>query len=169
MTLYGDIIADQLKRGFIERVDVSNIPDKCHFIPHHPIKKESITTPLRIVYDCSCHQSTTQPSLNDCLQAGPPFINDMCAILTRFRANNIGIVTDIEKAFLHVHLAEGDRHFTYFVWLSKYNDPESEFIVYRFQSGTVWVSELSVHAWCCTVQVASHRWLRSCKEYPKEH
>ena len=133
MALYGDIIADQVKRGFIEQVDVSCIPEDCHFIPHHPVKKDSTTTPLRIVYDCSCRQSPTQPSLNDCLQAGPPFINDLCAILIRFRTHSIGIVTDIEKAFLHVHLAEEDRHYTYFVWLSQPTDPESKFIVYRFR------------------------------------
>ena len=133
MALYGDIIADQVKRGFIEQVNVSCIPEDCHFIPHHPVKKDSTTTPLRIVYDCSCRQSPTQPSLNDCLQAGPPFINDLYAILIRFRTHSIGIVTDIEKAFLHVHLAEEDRHYTYFVWLSQPTDPESEFIVYRFR------------------------------------
>ena len=133
MTLYGDIIADQLKRGFIEQVEVSHIPEECHFIPHHPIKKDSTTTPLRIVYNCSCRQSPTQPSLNDCLQVGPPFINDLSAILIRSHAHSIGIVTDIEKAFLHVHLAEKDRHFTYFVWLSEPSDPESEFIVYHFR------------------------------------
>ena len=135
MSLYGDIIADQLKRGFIEQVKVSHIPEECHFIPHHPIKKDSTTTPLRIVYDCSCRQSPTQPSLNDCLQVGLPFINESMtyAILIRFCAHSIGIVTDIEKAFLHIHLDEKDRHFTYFVWLSQPNDPESEFIVYRFR------------------------------------
>ena len=133
MIQYGNIIADQMKRGFIEQVDASYIPQDCHFIPHHPVRKDSTTTPLRIVYDCSCRQSPTLPSLNDCLQAGPPFINDLCAILLRFRTHSIGIVTDIEKAFLHVHLAEEDRHYTYFVWLSQPTDPESEFIIYRFR------------------------------------
>ena len=106
MALYGNIIADQVKCGFIKQVNASCIPQDCYFIPHHPLKKDSTTTPLRIIYDCSCRQSPTQPSLNDCLQAGPPFINDLCAILLRFRTHSIGIVTDIEKAFLHVHLAE---------------------------------------------------------------
>ena len=133
MRLYGDIIADQLNRGFVEQVDESQIPEQCHFIPHHPVKKDSATTPVRIIYDCSCRQSPNQPSLNDCLQPGPPFINDLCELLIRFRTHKIGIVTDIEKVFLHVHLAEEDRHYTYFVWLSQPNNPESEFIIYRFK------------------------------------
>ena len=59
------------------------------------------------------------------------------------RVHKIGIVTDIEKAVLHVQLAEDDRNYTHFVWLSQSNDPESEFIIYRF---IVWVSELAFYA-----------------------
>ena len=131
--LYGEIISEQLKRGFIEEVAESKIPSHCHFIPHHPVHKDSTTTPIRIVYDCSCHQSANYPSLNDCLQVGPPFINDLCTLLLRFRVHKIGVVTDIEKAFLHVQLAEEDRNYTHFLWLSKPNDPASEFTVYRFK------------------------------------
>ena len=81
LKLYGEIISDQMKCGFIEQVTESEIPSHCHFIPHHPVKKDSTTTPIRIVYDCSCRQSTNYPSLNDCLQVGPPFINDLCTLL----------------------------------------------------------------------------------------
>ena len=33
LKLYGDIISDQLKHGFIEQVGESEIPSQCHFIP----------------------------------------------------------------------------------------------------------------------------------------
>ena len=130
---YGEIISDQVKQGFMERVTESEIPHNCHFIPHHPVKKDSATTPIRIVYDCSCCQSPSHPSLNDCLQVGPPFMNDLCSLLLRFRTHKVGLVTDIEKAFLHVYLAEEDQHYTYFLWLSNPDDPESQFIIYRFR------------------------------------
>ena len=42
-------------------------------------------------------------------------------------------MTDIEKAFLHVYLAEEDQHYTYFLWLSNPDDPESQFTIYRFR------------------------------------
>ena len=61
------VIEEQEKRGFIERIDNSLTPKAVHYIPHHPVKKESTTTPIRIVYDCSCKQSPDSPSLNDCL------------------------------------------------------------------------------------------------------
>ena len=131
---YGDIISEQETRGFIERVQTTSTTDCTHYIPHHPVKKESATTPIRIVYDCSCRQSQNQPSLNDCLMVGPTFLNDMCGILLRFRSHRYGLSTDIEKAFLHVTLNEADRDYTRFLWLSDPTDPESDVIVYRFRA-----------------------------------
>ena len=134
LTTYGNIIAEQETRGFIERVDDAQPSDYAHYIPHHPVKKDSATTPIRIVYDCSFHSSINNPSLNDCLHAGPPFLNDMCSILLRFRTFTYGLSTDIEKAFLHVGLDESDRDFTRFFWLSNPEDPEGKFQVYRFKT-----------------------------------
>ncbi|XP_053390231.1 uncharacterized protein LOC128553139 [Mercenaria mercenaria] len=49
---YGDIIRDQESRGFIEEVPDTEQPhNSVHYIPHHAVKKESSTTPVRIVYD----------------------------------------------------------------------------------------------------------------------
>lgn len=74
LKIYGDIIEEQLKRGFIERLKPTSTTDT-HYIPHHPVKEESSTTPIRIVYDCSCRQSQTHSSLNDCLTVGPILLN----------------------------------------------------------------------------------------------
>ena len=129
---YSDIISEQESRGFIEQVETTS-STSAHYIPHHPVKKESSTTPNRIVYDCSCRQSVNQPRLNDCLMVGPTFLNDMCSILLRFRTHKHGLSTDIEKAFLHVTLHEADRDFSRFLWLSNPTDPESNLIVYHFR------------------------------------
>ena len=130
---YDTILTDQINRGFIEKVDSPHVTDKAHYIPHHPVEKESLTTPIRIVYNCSSRQSSSQPSLNDCLLTGPPFLNDLCSIILRFRTHKYGVTTDIEKAFLHVTLHEGDRDFTRFLWLSQPMNPKSEFNTYRFK------------------------------------
>ena len=63
---YNNIISEQLNRGIIERVSTPEVTGQTHYIPHHSVKKNSITTPIRIVYDCSCCQSKDHPSLNDC-------------------------------------------------------------------------------------------------------
>jgi transposase InsO family protein len=131
---YGQIIEDQLKRGFIEKCDTNVTPSHpVHYIPHHHVKKDSNTTPIRIVYDCSC-KSRDQPSLNDCLMSTPPELNDLTGILLRFRMNRYAIATDIEKAFLNIALDEKDRDVTRFLWLSDNHNPNSDLTTYRFRT-----------------------------------
>ncbi|XP_074649039.1 uncharacterized protein LOC141904353 [Tubulanus polymorphus] len=138
---YNDIITEQLSRDFIELVDdpgvlvSSGCVSREHYIPHHGIFKQSATTPLRIVFDCSCRASRNSNSLNDCLEAGTPLLNDITSILLRFRLFKYGIITDIEKAFLHVGLHVDDRDVTRFFWLRDPLDPEGEFNIYRFKGG----------------------------------
>ena len=132
LSMYGQIIADQESKGFIEKVDNFNT-QRAHYIPHRAVRKDSATTPVRIVYDCSCRQSAHQPSFNDCLHVGPPFLNHLCAILLHFRLYVYGFSADFEKAFLHVQLDKSDRDFTRFLWLTNLKDPNSPFQAYQFK------------------------------------
>ena len=61
LQVYNNIIEEQERREFIERVS-GNASTSVHYIPHHPVRKESLTTPIRIVYDCSCKQSPDLPT-----------------------------------------------------------------------------------------------------------
>ena len=74
----------------------------------------STTTPIRVVFDCSCRQSSNSPCLNDCLLIGLLCDNDLGAILLHFRSYYFGISTDIKKAFLHARLHPNDQDFTWF-------------------------------------------------------
>lgn len=130
---YNRILAEQERNEFIERVSDDNVSSG-HYLPHHPVKKDSLTTPIRIVYDCSFKENVDSPSLNDCLEKGPQLLNEMVGILLRFRIWCYAITSDIEKAFLNIKLHENDREFTKFLWLSRLNDAESEFITYQFSS-----------------------------------
>ncbi|VDI39959.1 Hypothetical predicted protein [Mytilus galloprovincialis] len=101
--MYGDIISDQERRGFIEKVSDETLTENLiHYIPHHAVKKDSTTTPIRIVYNCSCKANSYSASLNDCLAEYPPMMNDLTTILTRFRMRKYAVTADIEKAFLHI-------------------------------------------------------------------
>ncbi len=132
---YDELINEQLQRGFIERVaNPETTNGYCHYIPHHAVLKDSPTTPIRIVYDCSCRPNANQPSLNSCLSIGPDILNDMTAILVRFRCYRYALTADIEKAFLNISLDEEDRDATRFFWLSDPTNPESSFDVFRFKS-----------------------------------
>jgi len=78
---YSEIIAEQKRIGFIEKVDMFQPKTATvHYIPHNPVRKDFCTTPIRIVYDCSCKHTPDPPSLKDCLQSTPPVLNDLTAI-----------------------------------------------------------------------------------------
>ena len=71
---YNSIFQDQLQSGVIEQVDFSKCPDvgKVHYLPHHGVvRRDSMSTKLRIVFDASSKATTNSPSLNDCLCSGP--------------------------------------------------------------------------------------------------
>ncbi|XP_069108233.1 uncharacterized protein [Argopecten irradians] len=123
------------RRGFIEKVDETvKSNKKIHYIPHHPVEKNLSTTPIRIVFDCSCQANSTTPSLNDCLMSVPPQLNDLTSILLRFREKKYAKSADIEKAFLNVGLDDEDRDVTRFFWLKDTSDPKGGFNTYRFKS-----------------------------------
>jgi len=128
---YDRISKEQVDRGFIERVTHDG-NSTTHYIPHHPVRKDSSTTPIRIMYDCSCRGAVDQPSLNDCLLTGPPFLIDLVSIILRFHLKKYGVSTDIEKVLLHITLHPKDRDFIRFLWLSNASDPNSKFKTYRF-------------------------------------
>ena len=63
---YDQIIKDQLDRGFIEEVKQAEVTENSHYIPHLAVKKDSKTTPLRIVFDCSAKLGSKSNSLKQC-------------------------------------------------------------------------------------------------------
>ena len=133
LAVYDRIIREQEARGFIEHVSDDD-RSSGHYLPHHGVKKDSATTPIRVVFDCSSKASTQDPSLNDCLEKGPPLLNELAGILLRFRIHAIAYISDIEKAFLHIGLHEKERNFTKFFWLTDPQNPDSNFTTYRFAS-----------------------------------
>ena len=135
---YDETIRNQEKMGIIERVPNAG-PDgtaqRAHYLPHHcVIKPGKTTTKVCIMYDASAKSSKEQKSLNECLLRGPVLLPDLAGLRLRFRMHDIAIVSDIEKAFLQVGLAEADRDTTRFLWWDDLNGPctKDNLVTYRF-------------------------------------
>jgi hypothetical protein len=133
----------------VEKVPTEEISTEkqVHYIPHHPVKKDSITTPVQIVYDCSCRQDSSSPSLNDCFSSNPPILNDLTGILTRFCAKKYGISMNIEKAFLQINLDEKDKDVTRFFWLEDPRNPNSALIAYTVDLDLFYSEQLVRHSY----------------------
>ena len=103
-----------------------------HYIPNHAVMNPNkSTTKIRIVYDDAVKKKNSTRSLND---RGPLILEDICALLLRFRTTRIGIVADIEKSFVQVGLQEQNRDITRFLWIKNIKTEEinNNLETYRF-------------------------------------
>ncbi|XP_066964381.1 uncharacterized protein [Macrobrachium rosenbergii] len=128
---YQKILKDQEDRRFIERVEYFKTEEDCHFLAHHGVKKDSATTPIRIVFNCSVRRGSGL-SLNNCLWTGPHITADLFRVLLQLKTKLFACISDIEKTFLMVQLREEDRDYTRFLWLEDPTEPTSKLLVYRF-------------------------------------
>lgn len=135
MKEYDRVIQEQIAEGIVEPVAEGDncSPGTVHYIPHQPVvRKESLSTKLRVVYDASAKASKSTPSLNECLNSGPPLSPLIIDILLRFRSFKYGIVSDIEKAFLQIAVDEAHRDYLRFLWVKDINAEDPEIIILRF-------------------------------------
>ncbi|KIH47286.1 integrase core domain protein, partial [Ancylostoma duodenale] len=136
LSQYHDTFKDQLSKGIIEEVNPKAPPDGdvVHYLAHQPVlTPHKDTTKLRVVFDGSAHFKNA-PCLNDKLHQGPVILPSLIDMLARFRIGNIAIISDVEKAFLQVHLQAKDRDATRCLWIRDISAPLSEqnMVIYRF-------------------------------------
>ena len=115
-TEYDSIIREQKEQGIIESAD-QPAQGVEFYIPHKPVVRENAeSTKMRIVYDASARAHPSAPSLNDCLNAGPPLQNKLWDVLVRQRCYPVAVTGDLKKAFLQVRIRELDRDALRFHW-----------------------------------------------------
>ena len=121
---YNQVFDNYLKDGIIEKAadDDYGVVEKTHYLPHRAVVRcDKETTKVRVVFDASA-KNGNEPSLNDCLYAGPCLLRQLYDILVRFRLHNIILMSDIKQAFLNVVIRNEDRDYLRFPW---YGDPFS--------------------------------------------
>ena len=131
---YNKVIAQLKELDFIEEVGPAPPGVETHHLPHHGVKKDSASTPLRVVFNASSKSKNGEGSLNDCLLTGPNLIQKLVDTLLKFRVGRYGYTADISKAFLRVGLKEEDRDFTRFLWKVNPEDINSRTITFRFKA-----------------------------------
>ena len=74
---YHAVIQEQLAEGIVERAP-NSVEGQEFYIPHKGVLRETAeSTKLRIVYDASTRAWDGAPSLNECLNTGPPLQNQL--------------------------------------------------------------------------------------------
>ena len=70
---YDAFIQDQIEQDITEPLHLENDASPMFYLPHKPVIREAAgITKLRIVYDALSRQSENYPSLDNCLETGPP-------------------------------------------------------------------------------------------------
>lgn len=92
------------------------------YLPHQAVlKKTSLTTKLRVVFDASARTSTGM-SLNDTLMTGSTIQENIVSLMLRFRQHVIALSADVEKMYRQFWIHPQDRKFQKIIW--RYNDNE---------------------------------------------
>ena len=130
---YNQVFDNYLKDGIIEKVADNDygLVEKTHYLSHRAVvwcDKE--TTKVRAVFDVSV-KNGNEPSLNDCLYAGPCLLRQLYDIFVRFHLHNIILMSDIKQAFLNVVIRDEDRDNLRFLCDDPFST-EPKIIILRF-------------------------------------
>ena len=133
---YDRVIQEQSRMGIIEAVQptlINHMKDRVHYLSHHAVvRKEALTTKVRVVMDGSAKVQANAPSLNECLHTGPSLTPNILDILIRFRWFKVALVSDIEKAFHMITVDEQDRDALRFLWIDDIYANDPKLVCYRF-------------------------------------
>lgn len=103
--VYNNVFWEQEQSHIIERIPSDVDPYSLIWLPHRPVIKteEQVTTKIRPVFNASL-KTAGFPSLNEASYPGTNLLNDLLALMIKFRSQNHTIIADIEKAFLQIRL-----------------------------------------------------------------
>lgn len=105
-------------------MSISKTPDdEGYYLPHHAVvRKESVTTKQRTVFDGSAKTSNGL-SLNDRCLNGPTIQPDLFDTFVRWRMNKVALKTDIEKMYRQIRVQPEDRKYLKMLYRFNKNEP----------------------------------------------
>nr|XP_054771582.1 uncharacterized protein LOC129279496 [Lytechinus pictus] len=137
--VYCKQMKDQQMRGVSRHISKAQLQKerdegkKMWFLPHFAVKKDSKSTPVRVVYDAKARFQGH--SLNRYLVKGDNINNDIFDVALRFRENEVGVIADISKMFQAIKIRPDDARFHRFLFREKPTEPIE---VYELTTVTLW-------------------------------
>ena len=147
-TIYNEQVRSMLERGTAVKLSKQEIDDwagPAHYITHHPVLKDSVSTPVRLV----SNSSFGSPSLNSILMKGPNSLNSMLDIMLRWRCWDVAVHYDLSKAYNTMRTSLLERHLRRFLWRFSPVDQWEEYAFDRVAFG-----DLSAG---CELEVSLHK------------
>ncbi|XP_068229578.1 uncharacterized protein [Palaemon carinicauda] len=120
-TKYQAILDKYIKEGLIKLVELEPHNDgQMNYLPHHPVLKNSTSTPMRIVFNASAKSGPNSKTLNESWYTGPNLALKIQSMILRFREKPFGQTEDISKAFLRIEIAQEHSDYCRFLF---FKDP----------------------------------------------
>lgn len=138
---------NHLEEVFAPSSDVGNF----YYIPHHGVlRPESVSTPLRVVFDASAKDSHGL-SLNDTLLVGPKLQTDIFDLLVRFRWHSVVFTGDVKQMYRQILVDAEDTDYQRILWRPSSDQPVQDF---RLRTVTYGVSSAPYQALRTIAQLA---------------
>ena len=118
---YNSVILDLMERGVLEEIPRDEWSDRqpkhpFSFVSHRPVYRESVSTPCRIVVNCSLKNSVDKCSFNDRMYTGPNLLQQCPDLLLRASMYDDILVGDISKMFHMIKIKKEQRDYSRIVW-----------------------------------------------------
>lgn len=147
---YIQFIQEYIQLGHMRLSPNSNKNETTYYAPHHCVMQaNSITTKLRVVFDCSARSSSGY-SFNDLQMIGPTIQDDLFSILLRFRQHNIVLTADIQKMYRQIEVNEIQRPFQRILWRELPNQTLQSYELNTVTYGTASAPFLAIR---CLIQL----------------
>lgn len=143
---YNQVIEEYLALNHLERIDRESETrtENCVYLPHHAvIREDKETSRTRVVFDASC-KGNNGVSLNDALLIGPQLIEELRAIMLRWRKHKIAFIADIEKMYRQIRIERNQTDYQRIVWRSDPTEPLGEYRLLTVTFGTSCAPYLAV-------------------------
>ena len=145
--LYRHQIDDMVKRGVARKLsdeEIQSYDGPIHYMAHHAVlMPDSKSTPCCIVFNSSTNYHGHV--LNEYYAKGQDMLNNLLAVLLRFREERFAFIRDISKMFHSIETVEVDQMTHRFLWrnLDMKREPD---IYICHDSCKLWGSSLSSHS-----------------------
>jgi len=130
--LYCQKIEEYLEKGYARKLTVAQASvETPHtwYIPHFAVTNVHKPGKIRMVFDAACKSQGV--SLNSSLLKGPALLNDLPAVLWRFRQQRIAFTADVQEMFHQVKIREADLDSQRFLWRGRNRDKPVETYVMK--------------------------------------
>lgn len=136
---YNEFLQEYFEMGHMTKVEPNN--ENGYVLPHHTVLKDSMTTPLRVVFNASSAPKG-QLSLNEILFASPTIPSELFDLLINNRQYKSLFNSDVTKMFRMVWIGSEDRKYQKILWRQSNSNIIDHFELNTITYGTVSASYL---------------------------